>query len=301
MSRDRKERLGRGLGALLGEYLSQDEGSPPGGEVRSIPVGQIHPNPYQPRRRFSPEEIQELALSIQENGLLQPVLVRPSPTSQDRWELVAGERRLRAVAGLGWQEIPAFVREVDDRTLLVLALVENLQREDLGPLEEAEGYKVLVESFGLTHGEIARAVGKDRTTVANALRLLRLPPSVRRFLGDGLLSPGHARALAGLQDPAKAADLARRAVEGGWTVRRLEEAVRGGKAEKERRRTGAENGRDPALAALEEELQRALDARVVLRRLGKRGGIITIPFRNAEDFERLFVLLTGKEAGEILA
>lgn len=300
MSRGKRERLGRGLGALLGEYLAPEEGSA-GGETRSLPVGQISPNPYQPRRRFSQEEIQELALSIQENGLLQPILVRPSPTSEDRWELVAGERRLRAVASLGWPEIPALVREVDDRALLVLALVENLQRAELGPLEEAEGYRVLVESFGLTHGEVAKAVGKDRTTVANALRLLRLPPSVRRLVADGLLSAGHARTLAGLPDPARAAELARRAVEGGWTVRRLEEAVRGEKSRGGGVRTNVDNGRDPVLAALEDALQSALDARVVVKRVGKQGGTITIPFRNTEDFERLFTLLTGKEAGEILA
>lgn len=147
--RGKKDRLGRGLGALLGDFLDEQETSG-GGEVRRLPVKRIRSNPFQPRKDFSGEELDDLAKSIQENGLLQPILVRAAPGDPQAWELVAGERRLRAVATLGWADIPAVVREVDDRTLLVLALVENLQREALGPLEEAEGYRVLSESFGLS-------------------------------------------------------------------------------------------------------------------------------------------------------
>jgi ParB family chromosome partitioning protein len=167
VTRGRKERLGKGLSALLGEYMEEDSPTE-ARELRTLPLARIRPNPFQPRKEFQPEELDELANSIRENGLLQPLMVRPSPAGPDRWELVAGERRLRAVTQLGWLEVPAIVREVDDQTLLVLSLVENLQREALGPLEEAEGYKVLTESFGLSQGEIARAVGKDRSTVAFA-------------------------------------------------------------------------------------------------------------------------------------
>ena len=175
MNSVRKERLGRGLEALLGEYM-EDVPTADSPEVSSLPVGQIKPNPFQPRKDFAPEELEGLAKSISENGLLQPLVVRPASSGSGSWELVAGERRLRAVTSLGWPEVPCWVKEVDDQTLLVLALVENLQRESLGPLEEADGYRVLSESFGLTQGEIAQAVGKDRSTVANTLRLLQLPP-----------------------------------------------------------------------------------------------------------------------------
>ncbi len=299
MTRGKKERLGRGLGALLGEYLSE-ESLPNRAEVKTLPVDRIRPNPFQPRRGFDPAELEELARSIQENGLLQPLMVRPGPGGRGDWELVAGERRLRAISQLGWTEVPALVREVDDQTLLILALVENLQREALGPLEEAEGYKVLSDSFGLTQGEIAKAVGKDRSTVANTLRLLQLPPSVRKLVAEGALAAGHARALLPLEDSLRAGDLARRAAQEGWSVRQVEETVRGsGKA---RRRGGAERApsADPVLQALEEELRRVLGTRVVLRK-GRRGkGLIEIPFLSAEDFERVFALLTGKEASEVL-
>jgi ParB family chromosome partitioning protein len=301
MTKVRKERLGRGLGALLGEYLGDEprEGS---GEVRSIPTGEIRPNPFQPRKEFQPEELAELTSSIKENGLLQPLMVRPAPGSRGRWELVAGERRLRAVTELGWREVPALIREVDDQTLLVLALVENLQREALGPLEEAEGYKVLTESFNLTQGEIAQAVGKDRSTVANTLRLLQLPPSVKKLVENGALTAGHVRPLLSMEDPVRAGDLARRAAKEGWSVRQVEEAARKGRkgrkegeGREEKEKTG-----DPIQKFLEEELRGALGTRVVLKR-GKRGkGVIQIPFLGPEDFERVFAILTGKEASEVL-
>lgn len=299
MNRGKKERLGRGLGALLGDFL-EDEESKEGGEVRRLPLTRIHPNPFQPRKEFSEEELADLAKSIQENGLLQPLLVRPVPAADDAWELVAGERRFRAVSNLGWSDVPALIKEVDDQTLLILALVENLQREALGPLEEAEGFQVLAESFGLTHGEIARAVGKNRSTVANTLRLLQLPPSVRKLLAEGALSAGHARPLLALEDPLKAGDLAKKAVSEGWSVRKVEEVVKkrqekGGKAPSRRIPPA-----DPVLQALQEELRGALGTRVVLKRARKGKGVIEIPFLDTEDFERLFVLLTGREASEVV-
>ena len=191
MTPPRKDRLGRGLGALLGDYSTAEKA--PAGDVRSVVISSIFPNPLQPRREFSEAELAELTSSIGENGLLQPLLVRPA--GPGRYELVAGERRLRSVQRLGWQEVPVVVRKVEDESLLVLALVENLQREELNPLEEAEGYRTLTERFGLTQEEVSRAVGKDRSTVANLLRLLKLPPSLRRLLEAGELSVGHARAL----------------------------------------------------------------------------------------------------------
>jgi ParB family chromosome partitioning protein len=299
VTRGKKERLGRGLGALLGEYL-EDAVLAEAGEVRKLPLTKIGPNPFQPRKDFQADDLHELADSIRENGLLQPLMVRPSPMGGDRWELVAGERRLRAVSELGWAEVPAIVREVDDQTLLVLALVENLQREALGPLEEAEGYKVLSASFGLSQGEIAKAVGKDRSTVANTLRLLQLPPSVRRLVADGSLTAGHVRPLLGLEDPVRAGELARKAAGEGWSVRQVEEMVKRGRGPGKKR--GKEGGgvQDPVLYALQEELRSVLGTRVVLRQGRKGRGVIEVPFLSPEDFERVFLLLTGKEASSVV-
>lgn len=299
MTRGKKERLGKGLGALMGEYLGEEASAADPGEIRTLPLAHIRPNPFQPRKEFPPEELEDLASSIRENGLLQPLMVRPAPGGRDRWELVAGERRLRAVTLLGWSEVQALVREVDDQTLLILALVENLQREALGPLEEAEGYQVLADSFGLTQGEIAQAVGKNRSTVANTIRLLQLPPSVRKMVASGELSAGHARPLLGLEDGVKAGELARRAVREGWSVRKVEDAVRRGWTGGEGRKTSPRS-RDPLLVALEEELRGALGTRVVLKQGRKGKGVVEVPFLSTEDFERIFLLMTGKEASEVV-
>jgi len=300
MNRGKKERLGRGLEALLGDFMEGERG-PETAEIRMLPVSRIDRNPFQPRKDFAPTELAELAASISTNGLLQPLVVRPRPQADAGWELVAGERRLRAVVQLGWSEVPCWVREVDDRTLLVLALVENLQRESLGALEEAEGYRVLSDSFGYTQAEIAEAVGKDRSTVANTLRLLQLPPSVRKMLADGVLSAGHVRPLLTLDDPVRAGSIAKRAAAEGWSVRQVEDEAKskkGKKAKGDARRGTA--GGDPVLDALQEELRRVLGTRVSLRRARKGKGVIEIPFLGAEDFERIFALITGREASEVV-
>jgi ParB family transcriptional regulator, chromosome partitioning protein len=309
MNRPRRQRLGKGLGALLGDdYLS---GSSDGHDVRMLPLGRISPNPFQPRREFRPDELADLERSIRENGLLQPVVVRPMPgAGGDRFELVAGERRLRCISALEWENVPALVREVDDRTLLVLALVENIQREGLSPLEEAEGYQVLLNEFALTQGEVAEAVGKSRSSVANTLRLLRLPPSVRRLLEAGELSMGHCRALLGLEDPGRMAELGRRAAAEAWSVREVEARVRRaaqslgtvpGEASEPRDPPTAP-GRDPVLGALEEELRRTLGTRVQVRTDGRAGkGIIQIPFTSPMDLERVFALITGREATDVVS
>lgn len=298
MSAPRRERLGRGLSALLGEYLGED---PTPGEVRSLSVSAIAPNPLQPRREFAPQELAELASSIEANGLLQPLVVRPDPEQADRFQLIAGERRFRAVSGLGWATVPAVIRAVDDETLLVLALVENLQRSALTPLDEAEGYRVLADRFGLGAADVARAVGKDRSTVANALRLLKLPPSVRRLLEAGQLSAGHARALLAVTDPGQAAELARRTVAEGWSVREVEGRARGtrGAAAARGTRRGAGSPRNPALQLLQEEFRAALATRVRIRG-GSASGVIEIPYTSEADLERLFALLTGREVHDVL-
>lgn len=296
------DRLGRGLGALLGDYMQKtDEPLPDAPAPTDLPVRAIAPNPFQPRRNFKAEELDQLAVSIKVNGLLQPVLVRRAASGRS-YELVAGERRLRACKQLGWNAIPAQIREVDDRTLLVLALVENIQREELGPMEEAEGYQALRDRFGHTQQEIADAVGKSRSAVANMLRLRSLPPSVRRLIEDGSLSMGHGRAILGVEDPIKAADFARDAVAAGWSVRETEKRVR-----------NMANGRpqdhkplepkelDPAVGALEVALGDHLDTRVSIGWKGEGRGTVRITFEGARDLERVFAAITGREAAAILA
>lgn len=293
----RKDRLGKGLGALLGEYLGEQEGQL---DARSVPISAVHPNPFQPRREFNEEELADLAASIRENGLLQPIVVRPAGNrpGSDRWELVAGERRWRAVTRLGWTDVPALVRPVDDRTLLVLALVENMQRAELGPLEEAQGFQQLVDEFGLSQQEVADAVGRDRSTVANALRLLQLPASIRRLVEVGTLSAGHARALLSVPDPRDMSDLARRAAEDGWSVRETEARVRRARPKRKRKATG----RDATERELEKELERALGTQVRVKRLrGSAKGRIEVSYYGAEDFERIFELLTGRPAVEVVS
>ena len=298
----KKERLGRGLGALIGDYLAPEPTSAaaaPPGDVRTLALSSIVPNPLQPRKSFSDNELAELAASIKENGLLQPLVVRPA--GNGRYELVAGERRFRSVQRLGWTEVPVLVREVEDDALLVLALVENLQREELNPMEEAEGYRTLADRFGFTQEEIAQAVGKERSTVANLLRLLKLAPSIRRLVESGDLSMGHARALLSIEDPVRAADLARAAVKDGWSVREMERRARvpGAKGPSRAATPSAARG-DPMVRALEEALRERLSTRVQIR-AGKKGtGVIEVPFHGSEDFERIFALLAGREASEIV-
>lgn len=300
----KRDRLGKGLGALLGEYLDPEA---PEAEVRRLPLARIVPNPLQPRQTFTDDELSELAASIQENGLLQPLVVRPSPTAEDRFELVAGERRFRALKSIGWDDAPVLVREATDETLLVLALVENLQREALSPLEEAEGYRNLGEKFDMTQADIARAVGKSRSTVANLLRLLNLPPSVRKLLEAGELSMGHARALLSIDDPVRAGRLGRAAADEGWSVREVEDRVRA--PEKQGSRTGRSSGsasgsgggsRDPVVQALETALQEALSTRVAIKPARDGKGRIEITYLGTEDFERIFEIVTGDTASEVV-
>jgi ParB family chromosome partitioning protein len=270
------------------------------GDIRTLPVASIAPNPFQPRREFSEEELADLTNSIRENGLLQAIVVRPAARGGAvRWELVAGERRWRACMRLGWREIPATVREVDDRTLLVLALVENLQRSGLSPLEEADGFRRLVEEFSVTQHQIAEMVGRDRSTVANALRLLQLPATVRQMVADGRLSAGHARALLGLANDRLITELAREAADDGLSVREVESRVQRGRPAERRRRPKEPTG-DANQRALEEELQRVLGTEVRIRANRGTKGRIEIPFHDSEDFERLFERLAGRPADDIV-
>src|SRR6476659_3443977 len=216
------KRLGRGLEALLGS-VSREQAQATGA-LRELPVGSVQPNPFQPRTQMNEAELVELTASIEASGLLQPVVVRPR---NGKYELIAGERRWQAVQRLGWTKIPAVVRDVDDPTLLTLALIENLQRDDLTSIDEAAGYHRLGEEFKLPQSEIARLVGRNRSTVANLLRLLKLPAEVKNLVQERKLSEGHARALLSVPKESDVVPLANQAVEHGWSVRDLEARARG--------------------------------------------------------------------------
>ena len=302
----RKPRLGKGLSALLGDFSAETQQAIETGEgVREVPTSRIAANPFQPRREFSPEQLAELEESIRKNGLLQPLVVRPrtdkTPDGAE-WELIAGERRWRAVRRLGWSQVPVVVRDIDDRAMLVLAIVENVQRAGLSALEEAAGYKQLIDEFNFTQAEVADSVGRERSTVANLLRLLQLPASVQRMVNEGQLSMGHARALLGLEDEREMADLARQAAEAQMSVRAVEERVRqlrpGNAAAPARSSTAAvrEAVDDPHVRHLEVSLQRRLGTAVRIRVAGGSTGRIEIPFYSHDDFDRVSKLILGDEA-----
>jgi ParB family transcriptional regulator, chromosome partitioning protein len=283
-------RLGRGLEALLagGGLASSDQGA-----LRSIPIAQVGRNPFQPRTEFKAEELLELQESLSSSGLLQPITVRRRP-GKDGFELIAGERRLRAATKLGWKEIPAIIKEIDDKTLLTLALVENLQRTDLNPIEEGEGYHRLSHDFGLTQQQIAETVGKDRTTIANMLRVLQLPESARKLLQDGKLTMGHAKVLLGLDDSDKIVNLANEIVREGLTVRELEQRLRqvagAPKAGKAGRPRSADR-QSPEVREIQNRLRRFLQTDVTVSVGPKDRGTVTLHFFSPDDLERLLELM----------
>jgi len=286
-----RRRLGRGLEALLGPTREEADRE---GSLVELAIADIRPNPYQPRRDVDPAALEELKASILKAGLLQPVVVRAAPGDRaPGYELIAGERRLRACQALGWERIPAVKRDVDDRTVLTLALIENLQRDDLSPVDEARGYERLIAEFSLTQQDVADAVGRDRSTVANALRLLKLPAGVLALLHEGRLSVGHARALLALDDPRAVAAVAKEAVDLGLSVRDVEDRVRGGRAPVRRPRLKQGLGAAPEVRRIEDALRRRLgtDVRVTLRAKGK--GQIHLNFYSNDDLARLLELILG--------
>lgn len=296
MATEKPRRLGRGLEALLATrpgVATTDSAARQA--LQRIAVSRIHPNPYQPRVEFKPIELAELEASLKANGLLQPIVVRPRPNG-DGYELIAGERRLRAATRIGWDEIPAVVKEIDDQMLLTLALVENLQRSNLNPIEEALGYQRLISDFTLTQQQIADLVGKDRTTVANILRLLALPESVRRILQDGHITLGHARALLAVSDERQLTTLANEIVTHGLTVRDVEHRARGGQASRPRprsRRGAPKSETPPAIRRAGEELRRLLQTDVSISQRDSGRGAIEIVFYSADDLDRLLDLILG--------
>lgn len=283
----RRKALGKGLGALIpGADMQPTEEK--GESIHYIPIDQISPNPFQPRNRFDEEKIRELAQSIKESGVLQPLLVRKKG---ETYELVAGERRLRAGKEAGLEEIPVIIKDFTDEESLEIALIENIQRENLNPIEEAEAYKLLQEKFSLTQEQLAKKVGKSRPAISNTMRLLKLPNSVRLKLTNDLISMGHARALLAISDPKTQEKLAEKIILDELTVRDIEKEVqdilcppapKGKKPPKKKR---------PEVMILEEELRKTFGTKVSIK-LNKKGkGNIQIQFYSMDDFDRILGIL----------
>ncbi len=287
MSEKRRSALGRGLAALLND---DRDGGPGAVDARApclVPIGHLHPGRWQPRRHFDPAGLEALAASIRQQGILQPLIVRPMPDRREEFEIVAGERRWRAAQLAQLHEIPVVVRQVPDRDALELALIENVQREDLGALEEAEGYRKLLEHFGYTQEALAAAVGKSRSHIANLLRLLTLPVAVQEMVQDGRLSAGHARALVGRHD---AAVLAQQIVARGLSVRDVE-AMTQARQDKRTRTRAAAVPRDADTVALERELSAVLGLKVTVDFDGK-GGKLIVHYRTLDQLDDVLARLT---------
>jgi ParB family chromosome partitioning protein len=285
--------LGKGLNALIPVGGSDEPPTSDGSGLRMIPISSIVPNPNQPRVHFDEAALEDLAKSISAIGVLQPILVRPS---NGGYELIAGERRWRAATSAGLSEIPAVVKVTDDMSSTEQALVENLHRQDLTALEEAAAYRQLLDDFSLTHDQVATRVGKSRSAISNALRLLTLPASIQEVLADGRLSAGHARAILGVSDRSTQERLAKEAVARQWSVREVEDAVRSAADEsvdpkKKRRGGGTQQLREPGLLELEQLLGEHLSTTVSVTMSGKRGKV-TIEFADLEDLERIYNAMT---------
>ena len=313
--------LGRGLGALiptapgpprLESHASEPAGAPGAGSgltareqyqvdgtyFDEIAIGAITPNPRQPRQNFDEEALEELAASIREVGLLQPVVVRK--VMPGRFELVMGERRWRACQRAGLEHVPAIVRGTPDDELLREALMENLHREQLNPLEEAAAYQQLLDDFAATHDELARKVGRSRPHISNTIRLLQLPPQVQRRVAAGVLSAGHARALLALADPGEQDRLAHRIVAEGLSVRAVEEIVALGQQQAKPRRASARQPVEPALTELADRLSDVLDTRVKVE-VGKQKGKIVVEFASLEDLQRIVTTMSPEWAQSLTA
>lgn len=296
-----KKVLGRGLGAFFPdmdnqdpektqEYIGQLSKLEPKERVNvilHIPVESIRPNPHQPRQEFDEFRLKELSDSIQMHGLIQPITVRY--LGEDRYELVSGERRLRATRMAGIGHIPAYIREVNDDDMIAFALIENVQREQLNPIEIAVGYKRLIEECELTQEEVARRVGKNRTTVTNMLRLLNLPPTIQSALKRGQITTGHARALINVEDAVLQEKLLRKTIEDGYSVRQIEDAVRNASVRKTRKTTPKTSEHDIAIREISNRLRRQFATKVDIRKKNK-GGEIRIEYYSDDELERILNL-----------
>lgn len=294
MNEQKSERreLGRGLSALLGDATGGQDAGEPGHRPHTLPIEQLRPSRFQPRRNFAEPDLQALAESIREQGILQPILVRRHPDMPGSYEIVAGERRWRAAQAARLHEVPVIVKDIDDKGVLEVALVENIQRQDLRPLEEAEGFRRLIDEFSHTQEELAKAVGRSRSHIANTIRLLNLPAKVKTLLDEGALSAGHARALLNAADPEGLASLV---VKRGLNVRQTEKLVQGGNRPTPKRNRPA--ARDPDTIALEQDLSNMLGLKVSIDFHGK-GGRLIISYDTLEQLDDLLSRLSQSPAQE---
>lgn len=302
-SRGKQNRLGKGLSALIGEVEGVGLAAPDqpasdanaSGSVSDFAVSDIRPNPAQPRRTFSEVELEELATSIKQRGVLQPILLRPDPDAPNQYQIVAGERRWRAAQRAGLKTIPAVVRDMDELQLLEVGIIENVQREDLNPIEEAEAYGALIKRFGRTQENLADSVGKSRAHIANTMRLLNLGESSREHLRQGRISAGHARAALGAPDPDPVVDMA---VAKRMSVRDVEALVKrlkdGSALDAVAKRVG-QSDKDVDTEALESDLARVLGLRVDIRQ-GPKGGELRIRYGDLEQLDELCRRLTAKRS-----
>jgi ParB family transcriptional regulator, chromosome partitioning protein len=278
-----RSRLGRGLAALIGDMAAEPSVDRPSRGQRRVPTAALRPNPRNPRRAFPNTELDELVASLRERGIIQPIVARPVSGAADAYEIIAGERRWRAAQRAGLHEVPVVIIEANDAEALQLAIIENVQRADLNPLEEAEGYRALIEEFGNTQDEIANIVGKSRSHVANTLRLLKLPEAIKSYIHAGKLFAGHARMLIGQPDAER---LAEEIVTHGLNVRQVEslarEATERGKSRRARAVRGA--GRNANLIALEKRISDALGLAVTIKE-AKRGGVLSIHYRSLDQLD----------------
>lgn len=285
-----KSRLGRGLASLIGEPVQNGMRLPPEGEQRMVPIGQVKSSALNPRKDFREEELAELAESIRTKGLVQPIIVRPDPVSAGDFEIVAGERRWRAAQRAGIHTVPVIVRELTDKEVLELAIIENVQRQDLNAIEEAAGYRELVERFAYSQEQLSEIIGKSRSHVANTLRLLKLPVGVQALVQQGSLSAGHARALIGRED---AEILARRIVENGLNVREVEAIVQGREEPTPSGGSRKPRDKDADTKAFEKELADLLGLKVEIKRGSGESGHLIIKFGNFDQLDYIRQRITG--------
>ncbi len=274
-----KSALGKGLSALIPENLKTDKDD----SIAYVHVSQIKKNTFQPRKEIKEEKLSDLISSIKEKGVLQPLLLR---RKDDGYELIAGERRLRAAQSLNIEKVPAIIKSATDEESLILALIENIQREELNPIEEAKAYRRLVEDFNFTQDHVAQSVGKDRTTVTNMLRLLALPDEIQKSISTGDFSVGHARTILSVKDKARQSLLWKKTLDKGFSVRELENIVKAEEGVQEGRRKIGSEKKDPYVVSIEEDLQRALGTKVRISSKKKRGKII-IEYYSNDDLERI--------------
>ncbi len=284
MTQVQKRRLGRGLAALIGDDTSEESVVQDIRSLRHVPVEMLHPNPDNPRKHFAEEDLESLAKSLRDKGLLQPLVVRPR--ADGSFEIVAGERRWRACQRAGIHDVPVLIRELDDKETLEIALIENIQRSDLNALEEARAYRQLLEQYGYTQQQLADSIGKSRSHIANTMRLMSLPESIQKQIEDGSLTAGHARSLVATETPE---DLADKIIKLKLTVRETEDMVRGQPAKTAK----VKIEKDADTRALEKNLAEALGLGVIVSHKGPSGGAVNIQYKTLEQLDEIARRLTG--------